>query len=114
MLKITEAAEQAIRLIREDSELPESTALRIAPIPTPEGGVAIGFAFTDGPDDGDLTISDKNDFRVYLAPDLTRAFDGAALDATASGEGVELELRTQAELHENGSRIATNSGAEEN
>jgi Fe-S cluster assembly iron-binding protein IscA len=109
MLQITAAAEQAIRLIREDSELPESTALRIAPIPGPDGGVAIGFAFTDGPDDGDLTISDKEDFRVYLAPDLTRAFDGAALDATASEEGVELELRTQAELHENGSRLEEGS-----
>lgn len=105
MLQITEAAEQAIRLIRDDSELPDSTALRIAPIPAPDSGVAIGFAFTDGPDPGDLTISDKEDFRVYLAPDLTRAFDGAALDATASEEGVELELRTQAELHENGSHI---------
>ncbi len=112
MLQITEAAEQAIRLIREDSELPESTALRIAPIPTDEGGVAIGFAFTDGPDAGDLTISDKEDFRVYLAPDLTRAFDGAALDATASEEGVELELRTQAELHENGSHIETSGPAQ--
>lgn len=109
MLQITEAAETAIRLIREESELPKSTALRIAPIPTDEGGVAIGFAFTDGPDEGDQTIADKEDFRVYLAADLTLAFEGAALDATENEEGIELELRSQAELHDNGSHIGTNS-----
>jgi Fe-S cluster assembly iron-binding protein IscA len=105
MLQITEAAENAIRLIREESELASSTALRIAPIPNDDGGVAIGFAFTEGPDEGDLAVVDKEDFRVYLAAELVSAFDGAALDATASDEGIDLELRSQAELHENGSHI---------
>ena len=106
MFEITEAAEVAIRAIRDDSEHPDSTALRIAPIPGPDGGVSIAFAFTEGPDEGDVAISDKEDFRVYLAAELVRPFDGATLEATADEEGVTLELRTQAELHENGSHIA--------
>ena len=105
MLQITEAAEAAIRMIRESSEYPESTALRIAPIPTGNGGVAIGFAFTEGPDPGDQEISTKDDFRVYLAADLIEPFGNAALEATSDSEGITLELRTQAELHENGSRV---------
>ena len=105
MLQITEAAENAIRLLREGSALPESTALRIATVPDDDGGVDIAFAFTEGPDEGDLTISEKEDFRVYLAPDLIEPFEHAALEATADEEGIELMLRTQADLHENGSHL---------
>jgi hypothetical protein len=107
MLEITESAENAIRMLREGSALPESTALRIATVPGSgsEGGVDIAFAFTDGPDEGDLTISDKEDFRVFLAPDLVEPFEHAALEATANEEGIELLLRSQAELHDNGSHL---------
>ena len=105
MLQITEAAENAIRLLRAGSALPESTALRIATVPGTGGDVDIAFAFTDGPDEGDLTISDKDDFRVYLAPDLIEPFEHAALEATANEEGIELLLRSQAELHDNGSHL---------
>ena len=107
MLQITEAAENAIRMLREGSALPDSTALRIATVPGSgtAGGVDIAFAFTDGPDEGDLTISDKDDFRVYLAPDLIEPFEHAALEATANAEGIELLLRSQAELHDNGSHL---------
>lgn len=109
MLEITKSAEDAIRLIREESDFPDSTVLRIAPVPTATGGVAIGFAFTEGPDEGDKPISTKDDFRVYLAQELVEPFERATLEATASDEGVELELRTQADLHENGSHIGSNT-----
>ncbi len=109
MLQITEAAENAIRMLRAGSELPESTALRIATIPADEGGVEIAFAFTEGPDEGDLTVSEKEDFRVYLAPDLIEPFENAALEATADDEGIELMLRTQADLHDNGSNVQQGS-----
>jgi Fe-S cluster assembly iron-binding protein IscA len=109
MLQITEAAENAIRMLRAGSELPDSTALRIATIPGDEGGVDIAFAFTEGPDEGDLTVSEKEDFRVYLAPDLAEPFENAALEATADEEGIELMLRTEADLHENGSNVRQGS-----
>ena len=102
MLEITDAAENAIRLLRQGSDLPESTALRIAPIPSSDGGLAIGLAFTDGPEDGDHEVSAKPDFSVYVAPELAGAFERATLEATADEEGVELELRTQADLHDHG------------
>ena len=107
MLEITESAENAIRMLREGSALPQSTALRIATVPGSgsESGVDIAFAFTEGPDEGDVTISDKEDFRVYLAPDLVGPFEHAALEATANEEGIELLLRSQAELHDNGSHL---------
>lgn len=105
MLQITESAEQAIRMLRAGSELPDSVALRIATVPGGEGGVDIAFAFTEGPDEGDVTISEKEDFRVYLAPDLIEPFEHAALEATADEEGIELMLRSQADLHDNGSNV---------
>ena len=105
MLQITESAEEAIRMLRAGSELPESTALRIATVPSEHGGVDIAFAFTEGPAEGDLPISEKPDFRVYLAPDLIEPFENAALEATADDEGIELMLRTQAALHDNGSNV---------
>jgi Fe-S cluster assembly iron-binding protein IscA len=100
MLQITEAAETALKQIRQENDFPDSAALRIAAVRTPEGGTGIGFAFTDGPEEGDATISEKADFRVYLSPDLMDGFDGAALDATASEEGIELELRSQSGMHD--------------
>ena len=100
MLQITEAAEAALRKIRGENDFPDSAALRIAAVRTPEGGTGIGFAFTDGPEEGDETVSDKADFRVYLSPDLVEGFSGAALDATASDEGIELELRSQTGMHD--------------
>jgi Fe-S cluster assembly iron-binding protein IscA len=102
MLEITDAAENAIRLLRKSSDLPEATALRIAPIPTTDGGLAIGLAFTDGPEDGDHEVSAKHDLTVFVAPELADTFERATLEATADEEGVELELRTQADLHDHG------------
>ena len=110
MLEITADAEFAIRVIRQTSDLPESTALRIAPVPGPDGEVSIAFAFTQGPDEGDIAISEKDDFRVYLARELVGPFENAALEATADEEGITLELRTEAELHDNGSRLGSQHG----
>ncbi len=112
MFQITNSAESAIRMLRENSALPESTALRIAPVPAEGGEVGIAFAFTEGPDDGDLTIVEKDDFRVYLAAELAEPFENAALEATADEEGIELALRTQADLHENGSHIGDPDGGQ--
>ncbi len=102
MLQITEAAEFAIKQIREQNDVPGSAALRIAAVETPGGGVGVGFAFTDGPEEGDQAVSEREGFRVYISPDLAAAFDNAALEANQSEEGFELELRTQADLHDHG------------
>ena len=98
MLEITEAAEAEIRRLREEIEVPASSALRISPVSTPGGAMGVGFAFTDGPEQGDQTISEREDFRVYLAPELTEAFDNAALEGSINDDGVELELRTQSDM----------------
>jgi Fe-S cluster assembly iron-binding protein IscA len=102
MFEITEEAERAIRKARADSEMPRSTALRIAPVPTTHGGLAIGIAFTDGPEDGDMKVSVKDDLVVYVAPELATTWERATLKVTADDEGIELELRTQADLHDHG------------
>lgn len=64
--------------------------------------IGIGFAFTDGPEDGDQTIFDGEDFRVYLASELALSLTAAAIEATADEEGVALQLRGQEELNHNG------------
>jgi Fe-S cluster assembly iron-binding protein IscA len=100
MLQITEAAESALRRIRHENDVPTTTALRIGAVQRPGGGVGIGFAFTDGPEDGDATISEKEDFLVYLSRELVVPLGEAALEATSDDDGITLELRTQAQLHD--------------
>jgi Fe-S cluster assembly iron-binding protein IscA len=100
MLQITEAAESALRRIRHENDVPATTALRIGAVQRPGGGVGIGFAFTDGPEDGDATISEKEDFLVYLSQELVGPLGEAALEATSDDDGITLELRTQAQLHD--------------
>ncbi|MGH2674836.1 MAG: hypothetical protein ACRDKA_11365 [Actinomycetota bacterium] len=99
MLQISEAAEAALRRIREENDVPHDAALRIAATRDPSGGVGIGFAFTDGPEEGDAPISQKDDFQVYLAKELATPLEDAALEATSDEEGITLELRTQVQLH---------------
>jgi Fe-S cluster assembly iron-binding protein IscA len=99
MLQITETAEGAIKRIRQENDVPESAALRIAPVPQADGQVGVGFTFTEGPEEGDQAIAEKQDFRVYLAPELTGPFENAELEANVGEEGIELELRMQAGEH---------------
>jgi Fe-S cluster assembly iron-binding protein IscA len=99
MLQITDAAETALRRIRLETDVPEDATVRIGPIETPDGVVGIGFAFTDGPEDGDQKISETEDFQVYMAHDLAARLTEAALEVTADMEGITLQLRTQDQLN---------------
>jgi Fe-S cluster assembly iron-binding protein IscA len=98
MLQITDTAEGAIKRIRQENDVPETAALRIAPVPAPDGSVGVGFTFTESPEEGDQTIADRDDFRVYLASELAGPFDDAELNATIAEDSIELELRTQGGL----------------
>ncbi|MGH2711887.1 MAG: hypothetical protein ACRDH9_11875 [Actinomycetota bacterium] len=102
MFEISESAESALRKIRADSELADSIWLRIAPVSTTEGEITIGIAFTDGPEEGDLAVSSKADFGVYMAAELAGSFGKACLQTTSDAEGIELQVRTQADLHDHG------------
>ena len=99
MLQITEAAESALRRIRQENDVPATTPLRIGAVKRPGGDVGIGFAFTDGPEEGDEMIAEQEDFRVYLSRELVGPLGEAALEATSDEDGIALELRTQAQLH---------------
>jgi hypothetical protein len=56
MLQIRDSAETALRRIRSENEVAHDAAVRIGPIETLDGLIGIGFAFTDGPEDGDQTV----------------------------------------------------------
>lgn len=99
MLQISHAAETALRRIRLESEVPKNSTVRIGAIKTADGVVGIGFAFTDGPEDDDLRVSEVEDFQVYLAPELAGRLTEAALEVTESEEGITLQLRTQEQLN---------------
>jgi Fe-S cluster assembly iron-binding protein IscA len=98
MLQISQSAELALRRIRQKNDFPDAAAVRIGPVRTPGGEVGIGFAFTEGPEENDQVLSDKQGFRVYLADELAAPLEEAALDATSDEDGITLELRTQAQL----------------
>jgi hypothetical protein len=99
MFQISEAAETALRRIREESDVPPDAAVRIGRIKDTDGLPGIGFAFTDGPEDGDQTISSATDFPVYLADDLAIRLSEAALQMTSNAEGITLQLQTREQLN---------------
>jgi Fe-S cluster assembly iron-binding protein IscA len=98
MLQITEAAEAVIRQVRTENEVPDTAALRIAPVEVPDGA-GIGFTFTNEPTEGDQTISRGADFTVYLASELAGPLDKAVLEAGPPEQG-GLELRAQGQTHD--------------
>lgn len=98
VLQITEAAEAVIRQVRTENEVPDTAALRIAPVEVP-GGAGIGFTFTDEPTEGDRNISRGPDFTVYLASELVEPLDKAVLEAGPPDQG-GLELRAQGQVHD--------------
>jgi Fe-S cluster assembly iron-binding protein IscA len=102
MLQIRDSAETALRRIRSENDFPEDAAVRIGAIETLDGLLGIGFAFTDGPEDGDHMIFERQDFRVFLASELALSLTAAAIEATGDEEGVALQLRSQEELNGNG------------
>jgi Fe-S cluster assembly iron-binding protein IscA len=99
MLQIRDSAETALRRIRSENDVPQDAAVRIGAIETLDGLIGIGFAFTDGPEDGDQTVFDRENFRVYLASELALSLTAAAIEATGDEEGVALQLRSQEELN---------------
>jgi Fe-S cluster assembly iron-binding protein IscA len=99
MLQIRDSAETALRRIRSENDFPQDAAVRIGAIETLDGLIGIGFAFTDGPEDGDHMIFERQDFRVFLASELALSLTAAAIEATGDEEGVALQLRSQEELN---------------
>jgi hypothetical protein len=92
MLEITESAADVIKTVRQENDLPASAALRIELVRDQEQE-GIGFSFTGGPREGDETIAERDDFTVYLAPELSGPLSGAVLDAREIEGSVQLELR---------------------
>jgi Fe-S cluster assembly iron-binding protein IscA len=101
MLQITPSAQGLLKQVRADNNLPESAALRIQAVESPEKGEAeIGFTFTAGPEDQDQTVSDQPDLQVFVAPELATPLDEAVLDTVETPGGSELQLRVEGSGHE--------------
>jgi hypothetical protein len=94
MLQITPSAAQVLRLVRSDSNIPESAAVRIQLVPhQEEPHPVIGLAFTEEPEAEDQPVTD--DPPVVVAPELAGPLAGSILDTTETDAGVELQLRPQ-------------------
>jgi Fe-S cluster assembly iron-binding protein IscA len=101
MLQITESAVGLLKKVRADNNVPESAALRIQPVESPQQDQAdIGFTFTDGPESQDQTITDVPDLEVYVAPELATPLSEAVLDTVETPGGTELQLRVEGSGHE--------------
>ncbi len=94
MLEITEAAMDALKQLRTESEASGEASARFQPMATGTEQ-RIGFAFSDDPVQGDQKVADDGQLKVYLAPELTDPLTDAVVDARASGQGTELFLREQ-------------------
>ncbi|MGH2955597.1 MAG: hypothetical protein ACRDL6_01190 [Solirubrobacterales bacterium] len=88
MLTITSDAAEAIRVVRDALELPESGGLRISTAPQSMNGTGPSFAveFAPSPADEDQVVEDAG-AQIFLAPGADAALDDKLLDADIEAGG---------------------------
>jgi Fe-S cluster assembly iron-binding protein IscA len=100
MLQITPSAATLLKEVRAGNDVPDSAALRIEAVRTPDPAEAeIGFRFTEGPETGDQTVTEEPDLRVYVSSELVLPLSEAVLDTVDTPAGRELQLRVEAHEH---------------
>ncbi|HJV03882.1 MAG TPA: hypothetical protein VJ868_01340 [Actinomycetota bacterium] len=101
MLQITPSAATLLKEVRAGNDVPDSAALRIEAVRTPDPTDAeIGFRFTEGPEAGDQTVTEEPDLRVYISSELASPLSGAVLDTVDTPGGKELQLRVETHEHD--------------
>ena len=96
MLQLSSRAASLLDQARESQGIPEHFGVRVYGEPAPEGGTAIGIAFTETPEQGD-EVGEQDGTNLFVAPEVAEPLSAALLDAEESPEGVRLTLKTAPE-----------------
>ncbi|MBW3606793.1 MAG: HesB/YadR/YfhF-family protein [Actinobacteria bacterium] len=83
MLTISPTATEAIRLLVENAEAPESAGIRIAAGEPTEQGTPLELALVDSPEPGDEVIA-ADEATVFLEPQVAPYLADTILDAQVS------------------------------
>jgi iron-sulfur cluster assembly protein len=97
MLRITAEAAEAIRVVRDALELPDSAGLRISTAPQSMNGTGPSYAVEVAPEpaDEDEVVEDEG-AQVFVDPATLPTLDDKALDADIEvGGEVRFSLRDQ-------------------
>jgi iron-sulfur cluster assembly protein len=88
VLTITNDAAEAIRVVRDALELPETAGLRISTAPQSMNGTGPSFAveFAPSPADEDHILEDAG-AQIFVAPEADAALDDKQLDADFEAGG---------------------------
>lgn len=95
MLTISPTATEAIRLLVENAEAPESAGIRIAAGEPTDQGMPLELALVDSPEPGDEVVA-ADEATVFLEPQVVPYLADTTLDAQVSDGQVAFAL------HDNG------------
>lgn len=97
MLQVTDAAIGVLKQMRDDTpEAPQSAAVRLQLTSVGEEP-GLGFGFSEEPQDGDQTIVEHEEIKVYLAPELVEPLADAVVDTVPTDDGDQLVLKSRGE-----------------
>jgi Fe-S cluster assembly iron-binding protein IscA len=94
MLQVTESAEALFRQLLDREDV-TGNAIRIQPVPGPEGEAVVSFEVVEQPETNDAPAESPG-VDIYVAPELTEPLGAARLDARETDRGSELFLTEQA------------------
>jgi len=97
MLQVTDAAIGILKQMRDDTpEAPDGAAVRLQLTSVGEEP-GLGFGFSEEPQEGDLTVAEHEEIKVYLAPELVEPLAEAVVDTVDTDEGEQLVLKSRGE-----------------
>lgn len=107
MLTVSQTASEAIQMLAENSDAPDSAGIRIAAGEPTEQGTPLSLALVDGPQPDDEVVAD-GDASVFLEPQVAPYLEGAVLDAQVNDGEIAFALRDDAD----GAQQQSSNGAE--
>ena len=91
MLTLTENAQDAIKSITEQAEMPDAGGVRIA---MTESGTELQMTLAEQPESGDEVV-EAGGARIFVPEETSTMLESQELDASQNAEGVGFSLRQQ-------------------
>ena len=88
MLKVTRKAAAMLKAAKSAETAKADSGIRIEPgvIPEQPDKLGIGFAVSDGPEDGDAEL-EQNGLRIFVSTELIETLEHRTLDVSSEEEG---------------------------
>lgn len=87
VLRVTDAAGEAISALGAQDGQQETSGLRFAVPEQSEEKTRLSMSLAEGPEAGDQVVTAKNGARVFLEPQATQFLDDKVLDVEQDAQG---------------------------